>query len=132
VVLTLVGVAPITLHTRAKTIELMRSDFAIFARAQGASPFDVVRRHLARNAAGPALAIQFASVGELFGGSVLAEQVFSYPGLGKATIEAGLRSDVPLLLAIAMAMAVCVSLGNATADGLLRALDPRIRAGTLP
>ena len=48
----------------------------------------------------PALTLQFASFAELFGGSVIAENVFSYPGLGSAVAAAGLNSDVPLLLGI--------------------------------
>lgn len=125
-VLTLFGVAQITLHTRAKVVELMRSDFADYARAQGASEHEVAWRHVARNAALPALTLQFASMGELFGGSVLAEQVFAYPGLGKATVEAGLRGDVPLLLAITVLMTVVVSLGNTIADILYARVDPRL------
>ena len=91
----------------------MRSDIALYARAQDASELDVVRRHVARNAALPALTIQFASTGELFGGS--AEQVFSYPGLGQATVDAGNRGDVPLLLAITILTTACVSFGNVLA-----------------
>ena len=83
-------------------------------------------RHVARNAALPALTVQFASIGELFGGSILAEQVFSYPGLGQATVEAGLRGDVPLLLAITILTTACVSFGNTVADILSRLIDPRI------
>lgn len=125
--LTLLGVAQITLHTRAKVVELMRSDFADYARAQGASEREIAWRHVARNAALPALTLQFASLGELFGGSVLAEQVFSYPGLGKATVEAGLRGDVPLLLAITILMTIVVSIGNTIADILYEHVDPRVR-----
>lgn len=126
-VLTLFGVAQITLHTRAKVVELMRSDFADYARSQGASEHEVAWRHVARNAALPALTLQFASLGELFGGSVLAEQVFAYPGLGKATVEAGLRGDVPLLLAITVLMTIVVSIGNTIADILYARVDPRLR-----
>lgn len=124
--LTVFGVAQIALHTRAKVVELMRSEFADYARAQGASEAEVAWRHVARNAALPALTLQFASLGELFGGSVLAEQVFSYPGLGKATVEAGLRGDVPLLLAIAILMTIVVSIGNTIADVLYERVDRRV------
>lgn len=125
--LSVLGVAQITLHTRAKMVEIMRSDMALYARAQGAGRLDVLLRHGARNAALPALTIQFASLGELFGGSILAEQVFSYPGLGRATIEAGLRGDVPLLLAITLLTTICVSLGNSLSDLLAHLVDPRLR-----
>ena len=126
--LALFGIAQITLHTRAKMIEIMRSDFALYAFAQGASRLEVAWRHGARNALLPAVTIQFAAIGELFGGSILAEQVFAYPGLGKATIEAGLRGDLPLLLAISIIATLVVGLGNTIADTLYFIADPRLRA----
>lgn len=125
--LSLLGVAQITLHTRQKLMDLMSGDVAVYAFAQGASRWDVAWRQGARHAALPAITLLFASVGELFGGSLLAEQVFTYPGLGQATVEAGLRGDVPLLLGIAVFSALFVSLGNLLADGLQRLLDPRLK-----
>lgn len=127
--LSVLGIAQIALHTRAKMIEIMQSDYALYAKAQGASRMDIALRHGARNAALPAVTVLFASLGELFGGSVLAEQVFSYPGLGKATVEAGIRGDVPLLLAITLALTFVVFLGNSIADLLYRLVDPRMASG---
>ncbi|MGE4420726.1 MAG: ABC transporter permease [Pseudodesulfovibrio sp.] len=127
--LSLIGVAQIALHTREKTIDAMNSEYALFALAQGESRRGVAWRHAVRNVALPAVTLQFASLGELFGGSVLAEQVFSYPGLGKATVEAGIRGDVPLLLGITLFSAVFVFSGNLIADILYGVLDPRIRIG---
>lgn len=124
--LSIIGTAPIALHTREKMIEAMHSNYALFARAQGDSRLGVARHHALKNIALPAITLQFASLGELFGGSVLAEQVFSYPGLGKATVEAGLRGDVPLLLGITLFAAIFVFTGNCLADFLYTRLDPRI------
>lgn len=132
VALTLLGVAQIALHTRAKMVEIMQSDYALYAKAQGASRMDIALRHGARNAALPAVTVLFASLGELFGGSVLAEQVFAYPGLGKATVEAGIRGDVPLLLSITLALTFVVFLGNSIADLLYRIVDPRMSRGARP
>ncbi|MGW9231404.1 ABC transporter permease [Pseudorhizobium sp. NPDC055634] len=126
--LSILGIAQIALHTRVKMIEIMQSDFVLYARAQGAGPLDIILRHGVRNAALPAITVLFASLGELFGGSILAETVFSYPGLGSATIEAGIRGDVPLLLAIAIMTTLLVSVGNTIADVLYRVADPRISA----
>lgn len=125
--LSILGVAQIALHTREKMIDAMNSDYALFAFAQGESRKGVAFRHALRNIALPAITLQFATLGELFGGSILTEQVFSYPGLGQATVEAGLRGDVPLLLGIALFSAVFVFVGNAIADGLYGIFDPRIR-----
>jgi peptide/nickel transport system permease protein len=127
IAVTVLGVAQITLHTRAKMFEIMRSDSVTFAFAQGASRLDAALSHGVRNAALPAVTIQFASLGELFGGSALAETVFSYPALGKATVDAGIRGDVPLLLAIALFSALFISCGNTIADILYHVVDPRMR-----
>ncbi|OSP53459.1 ABC transporter permease [Pseudoruegeria sp. SK021] len=129
-VLTAFGVAQIALHTRVKLIEVFESDYVLLARAQGASTWDIVRHHGVRNAGIPALTALFATMGEIIGGSVLAEQVFAWPGLGRATVEAGLKGDVPLLMAIALLTALLVSTGNMIADELTRRIDPRIRAGS--
>ncbi|OJA07167.1 ABC transporter permease [Halomonas sp. QHL1] len=129
--LALLGIANITLHTRTRMLELMRSDVATHAFAQGASRTDVAWRHGLRHASLPAITLAFASLGELFGGSILIEQVFAYPGLGQATVAAGLRSDVPLLLGIALFTALFVSVGNMIADSLYGVIDPRIQPGGL-
>jgi peptide/nickel transport system permease protein len=84
-------------------------------------------RHGLRNIAIPAITLQFASLSELFGGSVLAEQVFSYPGLGQATVQASLRGDVPLLLGIVIFSALFVFAGNFIADIIYIVVDPRIK-----
>ena len=78
----LTGVANITLHTREKMIAIMESDYVLFARARGESSGYIVKRHALRNLVLPAITLQFGSISEIFGGSVLVEQVFSYPGLG--------------------------------------------------
>ena len=127
--LSIIGIAQIALHTREKMIDAMNSEYALFAFAQGESRAGVAWRHALRNVALPAVTLQFASLGELFGGSVLAEQVFSYPGLGKATVEAGIRGDVPLLLGITLFSALFVFSGNLIADLLYGVLDPKIRIG---
>ena len=83
-----------------------------------------------RNVALPAITLQFASVSEIIGGSVLVEQVFSYPGLGQAAVTAGLGSDLPLLLGITVITAAIVFGGNLAADLLYGVVDPKIRRGT--
>ena len=128
-VLSLTGVANVALHTREKLVDVLESDYVRFARARGLSTAQAVRRHGLRNVALPALTLQFASISEIFGGSVLVEQVFSYPGLGQAAVTAGLGGDAPLLAGIAVASAALVFGGNLTANVLYGAIDPRMRAG---
>lgn len=125
--LSIVGVANMALHTRQKLIDILDSDYILFARAKGEHGIKLLMRHGLRNIALPAITLQFASLSELFGGSVLAEQVFSYPGLGQATVQASLRGDVPLLLGIVIFSALFVFAGNLTADIIYIAVDPRIK-----
>lgn len=127
--LSVIGVAQIALHTREKMIDAMDSNYALFAFAQGDSHLGVAVHHALPNIALPAITLQFASLGELFGGSVLAEQVFSYPGLGQASVAAGIRGDVPLLLGITLFTTLFVFAGNTIADLLYHRLDPRIAIG---
>lgn len=129
ITLSVVGVANITLHTREKMVDIIDSDFFAFALARGETHWQAVRRHGLRNVALPALTLQLASVAEILGGSVLVEQVFSYPGLGKATIDAALGGDVALLAGITVFTAAIVFVGNATANLLYGVIDPRIRRG---
>ena len=127
--LSMVGVANIALHTRENTIDVLQEPYIRFARARGASNRQALRRHGLRNLALPALTLQFASISEIFGGSVLVEQVFSYPGLGQAAVTAGLGGDAPLLVAIALVSAALVFAGNLVANILYGVLDPRIKEG---
>ncbi|WP_425436277.1 ABC transporter permease [Paenibacillus rigui] len=127
--LSLVGISGIALHTRQKLVDVLASDYVLFARARGERGWRLLRRHGLRNIALPAISLQFTAFSELFGGAVLAEQVFSYPGLGQATVSAGLRGDIPLLLGLVLFSVVFVFTGNLIADLLYRLMDPRLREG---
>lgn len=129
--LALTGVSSVVLHTREKVIDVMESDYVRFARARGESMGVILRRHGLRNLIMPALTLQLASIGEVFGGSVLVEQVFSYPGLGQAAVTAGLGGDAPLLVGIALGSAALVFAGNSLANVLYALIDPRMREGRL-
>lgn len=125
--LSIVGVANVALHTREKLMDVLSSEYVRFARAKGERGMMLLGRHGLRNIALPAISLHFASFGELFGGAVLAEQVFSYPGLGQAIVQAGLGSDVPLLLGIVLCSTLFVFVGNLVADILYTVIDPRLR-----
>ncbi|WP_410429590.1 ABC transporter permease [Metabacillus litoralis] len=131
ITLSIVGVANVALHTRQKLIDVLTSDYVLFARARGERGFILFFRHGLRNIALPAITLQFAAFSELFGGAVLAEQVFSYPGLGQATVEAGLRGDVPLLLGLVICSTLFVFVGNLIADLIYYVVDPRTREGRM-
>ena len=125
--LSILGIANVCLHTRQKLIDVLASDYVLFARARGESGFLLFKRHGLRNIVLPAITLQFAGFSELFGGAVLAEQVFSYPGLGQATIDAGLRGDVPLLLGTVIFSTIFVFVGNLLADLIYHVVDPRTK-----
>lgn len=125
--LSILGVANVALHTRQKLVEVLHSEFIRFAKAKGERGFHLLYRHGLRNISLPAVSLHFASFGELFGGAILAEQVFSFPGLGQAIVQAGLGGDVPLLLGIVMFSTLFVFTGNLLADLLYRFIDPRLR-----
>ena len=127
--LSITGISNITLHTREKMVEIMDSDYVLFARARGEKTGTIILHHGLRNVLLPAMTLQFASISEIIGGSVLVEQVFSYPGLGQAAVAAGTGSDVPLLMGITLITAAMVFLGNFAANLLYGAVDPRMRKG---
>ncbi len=127
--LSVTGVANIALHTREKVVDVLESDYVRFARARGESELSVIVHHGLRNVALPAVTLQCAFISEIFGGSVLVEQVFSYPGLGQAAVTAGLGGDVALLAGIALVSAALVFGGNLLANILYGVLDPRMRVG---
>lgn len=127
--LSVTGVANIALHTREKVVDVLESDYVRFARARGESELSVIMHHGLCNVALPAVTLQCAFISEIFGGSVLVEQVFSYPGLGQAAVTAGLGGDVALLAGIALVSAALVFGGNLLANILYGVLDPRMRVG---
>ena len=129
ITLTIASISEIVLYTRQRVVEIINSDFILYARARGENTWQIVTRHVLRNALLPAITLQFASFSELFGGMALAENVFSYPGIGTATTTAALNGDAPLLMGIALISAVFVFTGNMIANILYKVCDPRIREG---
>lgn len=125
--LSVLGVANICLHTREKVIDILNSEYILFAKARGESKRSIVFNHILKNVALPAITLQFLSFSELFAGTVFAEQVFSYPGLGKATVDAGIKGDLPLLMGIVIISLIFVFTGNLLADILYRVIDPRMK-----
>ena len=125
--LSLVGLAPIAMYTRNELIQVLSSDYVLFAKSRGEKGWDLVKNHGIRNILLPAITLQFLSFSELFGGAVMVEQVFSYPGIGQTAVAAGLQSDVPLFLGIVIFSAIFVFVGNLLADLSYYLIDPRIK-----
>lgn len=125
--LSLIGISNICMHTRQKVMEILATDYVLFAKARGENKKSIIRNHVLKNVSLPAITLQFLSFSELFGGAIFVEQVFSYPGLGSATVQAGLKGDLPLLMGIVIVSLIFVYVGNTVADLLYRVIDPRIR-----
>ena len=128
--LSFLSFANLALHTREKLLDVYDSDYALFARARGDSDGQILFRHGIRNALLPAVTMQFGSFGELFGGSVFAENIFSYPGIGAATSAAGSGgTDIPLFLGIVLFTTCFIFAGNLIANILYQIIDPQTREG---
>lgn len=120
--LALVHMAPIVLHTREKVIDVLGSDYVRYSLLHGDSKVGVVRFHVVKNSLLPAIVLHFASLAELFGGSILAETVFNFPGLGGTIVKAGLANDTALLMGCTLISAVLVFGGNLMANALSKFL----------
>jgi peptide/nickel transport system permease protein len=127
IVLALTQYAWFTMFVRNTLLEVLREDHVQFARAQGIGEVAVLLRHALPNALIPFVTLVGTNLAELIGGTVIVESIFGWPGLGQITLQAALREDIPLLVAITLAASVLVVLGNLLADVLYRVMDPRVR-----
>lgn len=115
--------------TRAAMIDVADQDFVKTARAKGISEGQVARRHILRNALIPLVTYAGLQASILVGGSVLVENVFSWPGVGTLAYEAVTTRDNPLLLGIFIVTAILVSLFNLITDITYSIVDPRVELG---
>jgi peptide/nickel transport system permease protein len=106
-----------------------REDFVRAARAKGLSESAVLLRHALRAALNPLITLSGTAWGNLMSGSLVAESVFNWPGLGALSVEAVQNRDVPMLLGAVFVITLFVLAGNLLADCLLLLNDPRLRKG---
>ena len=125
--LSIMEISTICLYAREKLIEVLDSDYALYEYARGKSVIEVIKEHGIRNILLPVVTLQFGSINEIIGGTLLIESIFSYNGIGRITIKAGLRGDLPLILAITIVTATIVFVGNLIANMLYPLIDPRIK-----
>ncbi|WP_454690332.1 ABC transporter permease [Achromobacter aloeverae] len=123
-------IAHVSRLTRSSVIDVMNSQYIRVARARGFSERRIVRHHALRNALLPAITVLAIDVGVLMGGVVVAESIFSYPGLGRTLLYAIQHMDLPLLQACMMIVTFVYALANLAADLLYAFLNPRIRYGS--
>jgi len=112
---------------RSSMLETLGEDYVLTARAKGLSNWAVVRVHAFRNALLPLVTLIALSAGSIVAGAIVVEDVFSYPGIGLATVDAINQNDYPVLQGIFLVLTVSVIACNLIADLLYVRLDPRVR-----
>jgi peptide/nickel transport system permease protein len=119
--------ASYTRFTRSSMLEVLRQDYVRTARSKGLTERIVVYKHALRNSLIPVVTLLGFSLPALFGGAVIFEYLFSWPGMGSLSIEAVNNRDYSVLMVVNLFFAVLVILGNLLADVLYAVVDPRIR-----
>jgi peptide/nickel transport system permease protein len=127
VTLTLLTSASIARYQRAALLEMLPSDWMRTALAKGLSWREAVRRHALRNALLPTITLVGLSLPGLAAGAVFVEKVFSWPGMGLATVDAIASRDYPLVTAGVLVISVVVVAGTLLTDLAFAVADPRIR-----
>ena len=126
VTLALPSLAMVARMTRSSVLEVLREDYVRTARAKGVAERLVVGKHALRNAAIPILTLLGLQAGQLMGGAVLTETVFSWPGLGRLMVKAIFARDYVLLQGAVLVFALAFVVINFAVDLAYGALDPRI------
>ena len=112
---------------RAGMIEALQSDYVTAARLNGVAEWTVIRRYALRNALAPSVQVFAITVQALFGGIVVVETIFSYPGLGQALVTAVMSHDSTLVESVAMLIAAFYIAINVAADFIVLLLVPKLR-----
>jgi peptide/nickel transport system permease protein len=113
---------------RTDLITTLQEDYILTARSKGVSKRNVLFKHALRPSLFSFITIVGITTGALLGGSLIVEQVFIIPGLGSAIVEAILREDFPVVLAIVMIVTAAFVMINIFVDLIYSLIDPRVRA----
>ena len=127
IVLAFGDMAGTTRYMRSSMLEVIRQDYVRTARAKGLPERVVIMKHALRNALLPIVTLLGFELPLLFSGSVIIEQIFSWPGLGLLSIRAIFQRDYQIVMAMNMIAAVLMVLGNFLSDLLYAVVDPRIK-----
>ncbi|MEJ1161927.1 ABC transporter permease [Prosthecomicrobium sp. N25] len=117
----------LTRVTRSSMLEVLRSDYVLFAEAKGLTRARVIGRHALKNALIPTVTVAALETGSLLGGNMIVETVFGWPGLGRLVVEAIFSRNFPLVQAAVLLYAVTYVVLNFAADLLYTVLNPRVR-----
>jgi peptide/nickel transport system permease protein len=115
-----------TRYVRSAVLDVIRLDYVTTARSKGLSERVVVMKHVVRNALIPVVTLVALTMPAVFGGAIVTEQIFRIPGIGSLLIDAILRNDTPVIMAVTFVFSCLVIFFNLMADLLYGWLDPRI------
>jgi len=115
-----------TRYVRSAMLDVIRLDYVTTARSKGLKERVVVMKHVVRNALIPVVTLVALQMPAVFGGAIVTEQIFRIPGIGSLLIDAILRNDTPVIMAVTFVFACLVIFFNLIADLLYGWLDPRI------
>lgn len=121
------AMASIARITRSAVLEILRADFIRTARAKGLPEFWTIAKHTMRNAAIPIITIVGLQFGNLLGGAVITETIFSWPGIGRLAIQSIYSRDYPIVQSVVFLTAAMFVVLNLLVDVAYGILDPRIR-----
>ena len=121
------GIAVLSRYVRSQMLEVISQDYVRTARAKGVPEDDVVYHHALRNALLPFVTMFGLMLPGLIGGSVIIEQIFAWPGLGRLAYDAVLTRDFPMILTLNLIGAVLTLAGTLLSDVLYAVVDPRVR-----
>lgn len=127
VVLAIYAVGVLTRFTRASILEILGNDYVRTARSKGLPEFTVIRRHVLRPALLAIITVAGISFASVMAGSVLIENVFSWPGLGQYAYRAAINLDLPGIMGVSMVVATVYITMNLIVDILYRVIDPQLR-----
>lgn len=113
-------------YVRSSVLDVIRLDYVTTARSKGLSERVVINKHVVRNALIPVVTLVALQMPAVFGGAIVTEQIFRVPGIGSLLIDAILRNDTPVIMAVTFVFSALVILFNLLADVLYGWLDPRI------
>jgi peptide/nickel transport system permease protein len=113
-------------YVRSSVLDVVRLDYVTTARSKGLPERVVINKHVVRNALIPVVTLVALQMPAVFGGAIVTEQIFRIPGIGSLLIDAILRNDTPVIMAVTFVFAMLVIVFNLVADILYGWLDPRI------
>jgi peptide/nickel transport system permease protein len=126
-VLTMIGISGWSRFVRSSMLEVMRQDYVRTARAKGLLERAVIMKHALRNALIPFITLVVFELPAIFGGAILTETIFNWPGMGRLYFDALGRNDYPVAMAYLSITAVLTVIATLLRDVLYTVVDPRIR-----